>query len=457
MNPVIFVFRRDLRLVDNTALNKARASGSPVITLFVRDQRQFEPHPYRSEFGLRFLKQSLVELDRELAANGGGLWVVKGLAEEIVPQIAQKYDVKAVYVNRDYTPFARRRDEALEAACKRIGAGFESMDDALLNSPTHVLKDNGQPYTVFTPFYKRALKTEVAAPTPLANGSWFEGSIKEGERATGLVEPESSHPETLKGGRKAALVSLSAINTLVDYKVNRDFPARSGTSRLSPHHKFGTISIRESYARAAELFGTTSDFIRELYWRDFFTQIAFHFPHVFERSFNRAYDAVEWDEHPDHFDAWCQGMTGFPIVDAGMRELNATGLMHNRVRMIVASFLTKDLHIHWRLGERYFAQKLIDYDPAVNNGSWQWAASTGCDAQPYFRIFNPWLQQERFDPECRYIKKWVPELESWTAKEIHNPERDLLRRGSYPESIVDHAREKKRTEELFARALKRGG
>lgn len=455
--PTLFVFRRDLRLEDNTALNLALKAGAPVIPLFVADPRQINPHPYRSDSGLQFLAQSLLELHEALKQSGSALHLVRGTAEETIPRILKDYGCSALSFNRDYTPFSRSRDGTLEKQAEVLGVRLLIADDTLIDAPGRVLKDNGTPYTVYTPYYKRAIKNPPVRPAPRASGSFLKiPELCEASPKDLLPEGATwNHPDTIKGGRSHALDGLQQLSRQEDYQKNRDFPALSATTRLSPHHKFGTISIRETFARACDLFGKECTLVRELYWRDFFTQIAWHFPHVFERSFNPAYDQVQWHDHADHFQAWADGMTGFPIVDAGMRELNSTGYMHNRVRMIVASFLTKDLHISWREGERYFASRLIDYDPAVNNGSWQWAASTGCDAQPYFRIFNPWLQQLKFDPECVYIKRWIPELRSLERSDIHGlAEKRPLFLKDYPAPIIDHSREKRITEQLFNQALK---
>lgn len=452
----LFIFRRDLRIEDNTGLNAALQSGLPVVTAFILDPRQFNAHPYLSVPGKRFLIESLRDLSEQIAERGGRLLLVRGEAEKTIPSLMNVLNCSEFHFNRDYTPFSKARDSAINQSVVSAGLRCFAHDDTLLNAPHIVLKDDGKPYTVFTPYYKRALQRPLSPPSKLAPGHFFAAEHGDHVELNSLeLNDTPVHPETIQGGRRAALEVLESLERLCNYDERRDIPALDGTSRLSAHHKFGTISIRESAARAAALFGPQCTWIRELFWRDFFTQIAFHFPHVFERSFNSAYDAVEWIGDKKSFTAWCSGMTGFPIVDAGMRELNATGLMHNRVRMITASFLTKDLHVSWRDGERYFATRLIDYDPAVNNGSWQWAASTGCDAQPYFRIFNPWLQQKKFDPECVYIKKWVPELRELSARDIHELENGRsLFQSEYPAPIVEHAREKRITEDLFRNALK---
>ncbi len=292
--------------------------------------------------------------------------------------------------------------------------------DALLHEPDACLKPNGQPYSVYTPFFNRASSLQVAAPSDNRYRNYYQHPLRESSHNTLNELLKIKNPQlAVNGGRKQALKLLAQIPQFRHYDTDRNFPAKNATTHLSAHHKFGTISIRESYAAIKAAFNQHHTLIRELYWRDFFTHVAFHFPNVFGHSFHAEYDAIPWQGSNEHFELWCEGRTGFPIVDAGMRELNETGYMHNRVRMITASFLTKDLHIDWRLGEKYFAQKLVDYDPAVNNGNWQWSASTGCDAQPYFRIFNPWLQQEKFDPECVYIKRFVPELAGVPTKNLH--------------------------------------
>lgn len=260
----------------------------------------------------------------------------------------------------------------------------------------------------------------------------------------------------IKGGRIEALKILKNVKVFKNYDGGRDLPAKSATSLLSAHHKFGTCSIRETYWAVRDALGPRHTLIKELYWRDFFSHIAYHFPHVFGGAFYPEYDALPWANDKERFQRWCDGLTGFPIVDAGMRELNTTGFMHNRVRMITASFLVKDLHIDWRWGERYFAQHLVDYDPCVNNGNWQWVASTGCDHQPYFRVFNPWLQQKKFDPLCLYIKKWVPELKTVDARQLHRwyeVSGDSADR--YPAPVVDHAAESIKAKEIFKVLRKR--
>jgi deoxyribodipyrimidine photo-lyase len=453
----LFLFRRDLRLVDNTALIEAGKQSKEVISAFVIDPRQAASHAYRSESGVHFLYTSLLELNRDLQEKQSHLFVWNGEVEKILHTIITETGIEAVFVNSDYTPFSRARDIAIEVLCKKMGIAFHSYHDVLLHAPGTVLKDDGKPYTVYTPFMRKSRTIPVQSPIRKSTISFSKDTFNS-ESSLDVLEkllPRAFLEPRVKGGRKEGLQLLKQTTHLTDYTNTRNIPAISGTSLLSAHHKFGTISVRESYDQIANALGVSHTLINELYWRDFFTHIAFFFPEVFGKSFHKKYDRISWSKNQRYLEAWKTGMTGFPIVDAGMRELNATGYMHNRARMITASFLVKDLHIDWREGEKYFAQKLVDYDPAVNNGNWQWAASTGCDAQPYFRIFNPWLQQKTYDPDCVYIKKWVKELNNLSVKEIHDwyKEKTLLTETSYPLPMVQHALESAKAKQVYKKAL----
>ena len=444
-----FIFRRDLRLTDNTGLREALLTAGDVLPCFILDPRQIEAHPFRSEFALQFMLESLVDLDDQLQKRGSRLFVFKGSPSDVIFGLL-KQGIAAVHVNRDYTPFSQNRDKEIDAVCRKSGIPFHAHRDALLFEPEEIAKH----YKVYSAFRRFTEGLPRRHPKRMGNGKFFGGEwrdlgIKEIHR---LQQPTPGR--FIKGGRKAGLRLISEIKELADYGTSREFPAVDGTSFLSAHHKFGTVSIRETAAVADAVFGIGSTFYRELLWRDFFTHVAVHRPDVFGHAFNAKYDSLAWKQDGaqagNEFTRWCNGETGFPIVDAGMRQLNHTGYMHNRVRMIVASFLTKDLRVDWRLGERYFASKLVDYDPCVNNGNWQWAASTGCDAQPYFRIFNPWRQQQRFDANCDYIKKWVPELSHLSPKEIHGLKKSSsLLAGKYPQPMVDHKSEAALTLKMF--------
>jgi deoxyribodipyrimidine photo-lyase len=452
----LHIFRRDLRIEDNTALNTALAASDEVVPCFIFNESQVAPHAYRSVNGLAFMIESLEELSSAIESTGGRLLVLHGSHHEVVQRLIKELEIEAVFFNKDYTPFSRKRDKAIEEICATAGVACVWCSDALLVEPATFGKDDGRPYTVYTPFFKKASKLEVSRPVRLASGKIAGANYKGKTVSPRQFWPADSSPQRVShGGRSRALEILETIKDFKNYDEERNLPAVRGTTLMASHNKFGTVSIREVYHAITKAFGAGHTLIRELYWRDFFTHIAWHFPHVFGHAFNRQYDAIEWSDDEKLFNAWCEGQTGFPIVDAGMRELVATGFMHNRVRMIVASFLVKDLHINWQKGEQFFAKYLTDYDPAVNNGSWQWAASTGCDAQPYFRIFNPWLQQKRFDPECVYIKRWLPELKQLTSGYIHSMhEDDMTRSVNYPKPIVEHSIQKIHAEEMFRQCVK---
>lgn len=452
----IFVFRRDLRLEDNTALNEALKVSKLVIPVFIIDPRQFDPHPYLSTFAKKFLIESLIDLDIQLKQHGSKLHILYGIAEEIIPKICKEGSCSAVFINRDYTPFSNLRDESILESLKPFSISLFAYHDTLLVNPLDSVKPDGKPYTVFTPFFKKNSNNNVRECSELIPGNLFKFNFKDLKdenfliyKLEELTSKFNLSRSLCKGGRTEGKKILSEkISDLINYNTNRDIPSVEGTSNLSAHHKFGTISIRETYWMASRYLSTDNKFISELYWRDFFTCVGYFFPHVFTGAFNKKFNQLQWDTDNEKFQRWCSGNTGFPIVDAGIRQLNTTGFMHNRVRMITSSFLIKDLHIDWKLGERYFATKLVDYDPAVNNGSWQWAASTGCDAQPYFRIFNPWLQQVKFDSDAVYIKHWIEELNGYCAKEIHEMKnRKAL--GNYPVPIIDHSKEKSETERRY--------
>lgn len=438
----LFIFRRDLRLEDNTGLIFALEQSEEVVPCFILTPEQIEHNPYRSNRCLQFMLESLEELEEALRLKKGKLYRFFGKPYEVTEECIQKLKIDAVVVNRDYTPYSLKRDGKIESVCKKYEVAFHSLDDILLQPMEETLKKDGKPYTVFTPYYRHSSKIPVLPPAACRSHHYYSHPISfaKESRIDHQILPQRLNQAS--GGRKAALKILKDLRNLSHYATLRDFPAQAETTRLSAHLKFTTCSPREIYHAIVEQLGPHSDLIRSLYWRDFFTSIAFYFPFVFERNFREKFDRLSWSHHPSSFKHWCEGTTGFPIVDAGMRQLNETGYMHNRVRMIAASFLVKDLHIDWRLGERYFAQTLIDYDPALNNGNWQWVASTGCDAQPYFRIFNPWNQQKKFDPDCHYIKQWVPELSKFSANTIHAWFLEKHSgQSSYPTPMVDHSKE----------------
>lgn len=453
----LFVFRRDLRTHDNTALNNALKLSSEVIACFIFDPHQVEHNSYKSDKAIHYMIEALYSLEETMHEKGGRLHVFYGKPEQVIEGLHKEFKCDALFINKDYTPYARTRDAHLERIAEKHEMDFYACADVLLHEPEETLKANDAPYSVFTPFFRNASNLTVVEPHALASGKFVTHKSKNAysladiEKKIGLLRFQNL---AYSAQHKNVAHDLATIKNQKDYDLTRDFPANEkGTAHLSAHLKFGTLSVREVYHRVKKDLGFNHSLIRQLYWRDFYYMIAYFTPEVFGETFVEKYRGLQWSTDTVLFNAWCAGKTGFPIVDAGMRQLNETGFMHNRVRMIVASFLTKDLHIDWRMGEKYFAQKLVDYDPCLNNGNWQWAASVGCDAQPYFRIFNPWLQQKKFDPECEYIKKWVPELVDYEAKKLHNPDY-VAGIAKYKKIGIDHSIESAKAKKQFESYLK---
>lgn len=426
-------FRRDLRLHDNAALYHALKEGIPVVPVFVFDRSILDKLEDKQDRRVEFIHHSITAMQQQLQQLGSSMEVYHGFPADVFQLLANKYTIKKVFTNHDYEPYAKERDAAIEQQLNAAGSSFHTYKDQVIFEKDEVLKDDGKPYTVFTP-YSRKWKARLnddflkAFPIEQYSSNFYQQpaqpipSLTEmGFTATGLPFPSSATRKEI----------------IKQYKEQRDFPAIDGTSRLSVHLRFGTISIREL---AKQALGVSEGFLNELIWRDFYHMILWHFPQVGQgKAFKKDYDFIEWRHDEQDFQKWCDGQTGYPIVDAGMRELNTTGFMHNRVRMIVASFLTKHLLIDWRWGEAYFAKKLLDFDLAANNGGWQWAAGSGCDAAPYFRIFNPYLQTQKFDPKLEYVRKWVPEFEGF----------------NYVQPIVQHEFARKRCLEVYAKTLKK--
>jgi len=448
----IFMFRRDLRLDDNTGLIAALNMSEKVIPCFIFDPRQVEKkNTFRSLNSIQFMMESLADLEQQLKSKKGKLYRFYGVAEDVISQLLKKEKIEAVFVNRDYTPFSIKRDEKIRLHCYREGIDFHSFSDIVMHEVDAIKTGNGDPYTVFTPYYKKASKEPVRKPVKIKKPAFYTKVITILASKKKYAQPlEYENPDIhVHGGRSYALKILKSLSKFKDYAKVRDYPSIP-TTNLSVYIKYGNVSIREVYYAMQKKLGAKSTLSRQLYWHDFYTQLAYFSPYVFGQPFRLKYKKLKWSTSTKNFKIWCNGLTGFPIVDAGMRQLNETGYMHNRVRMIVGSFLIKDLHLNWLWGEKYFAQLLVDYDPCVNNGNWQWVASTGADASPYFRIFNPWLQQKKFDPECEYIKKWIPELKDFDPKVIHawekfHSEYDV----DYPAPMIDHSVQAKRAKALY--------
>ena len=392
----LFIFRRDLRLTDNTGLIAASQSSSEVIPIFIVDSSIMNSKEKFSEFRLQFLKDCLGDLDSQLKNEKSHLHVFVGNAEKIISKILKTSKIDAIFVNTDYTPFSQNRDKKIEKICKENNVDFISTDDILLHNVELLKTGNGEPYKVFTAFYSKAREFQYRKPQMHKFENLSKAKIMSETSLEKIPEFKiKNNSKIMKGGRKAGLELIKNLKNLKNYDEARNIPSINGTSRLSAHNKFGTCSIREIHQECIKNLGQSHTIISELHWRDFFTYIMYHSPYSYSKEFNKRFQKIPWSKNKKNFSKWCQGITGFPIVDAGMRELNNSGFMHNRVRMIVASFLTKDLHIDWRLGEKYFATKLIDYNVCVNIGNWQWAASTGCEDRKSTRLNSSHSQQSR--------------------------------------------------------------
>ena len=439
----LFIFRRDLRIEDNIGLIEALQNSKEVIPCFIYDENIIKKLK-DSEFRWSFLNESLVELDNELKKKGTSLQILEGKPEKIIDKIIKRHKLDAVFLNTDFTNYSQRRDEKIFQVCKKNKIAFHSTLDFLLHNPNEIKTNEGSPYTIYSFFYKKARQFPIKKIIKNIRKNYSKEIISDDQ-----IKKSEIKNNDIIGGRKEALKILKNLDKFRDYDKVRDFPGLNQTTMLSAHNKFGTVSVREVHKEIKEVLGSNHTIMGEIYWREFFSHILFHFPYAQKTTFRKKFQKIPWSKSKESFKKWSEGETGFPIVDAGMRQLNQTGFMHNRVRMVVASFLTKDLHMDWRLGEKYFEEKLIDHDPAVNSGNWQWAASTGCDSVPYFRIFNPWRQQERFDLNCDYIKKWVPELEKIEPKVIHKLWEKFPTNLEYPKPMLTHKIEAEKTKLIF--------
>ena len=427
----LFWHRRDLRIDDNKGLFEALKQNEIVHPIFIFDKSILDKLPNNDQ-RILFIYQEIESLKKSYQNLGSDLWVYYGEPSEIIPKIAQELNCSSVYFNNDYEPYALQRDQEIQVSLNKIKIEFIGKKDHVIFEKNEVLKDDGKPYTIFTPYsrkWKANLKEEDLREYSIEK---YSGNLVQKKQDEALITLEEMGFESKVLHDFPDRIAKNEI--LKNYHLSRNFPAVKGTSKLSLHLRFGTISIRKLALIAREQNET---YLNELIWRDFYQMIIFHFPKSAENSFKAQYDKIIWEKNEVHFDSWCTGKTGYPIVDAGMRELNATGFMHNRVRMVVASFLTKHLLLDWRLGAAYFAEKLLDFELASNTGGWQWAAGCGCDAAPYFRVFNPQAQQEKFDKSFEYIKKWVPEYGT----------------SSYPEPIIEHKFARERILQRFKSAL----
>ncbi len=421
--------RRDLRLFDNAALFHALNSGYPVLVVFIFDRDILDKLASTKDRRVAFIHEHLEIINSELQEKKSALEVFHTTPKEAFKELLSKYEVREVFTNRDYEPYAISRDKEIKALVEENKANFHSFKDQVLFEKSEVLKPDGTPYTVFTPYSKRWKERFFQESIPAYPSENFSDKF--------LKRPRKSVPSLSDIGFEKGTLEVQppdiSEGLLGSYQKNRDLPSVDGTSHLGIHLRFGTVSIRHVVSKAAQLSET---FLNELIWREFFMMILFYFPYVEQNNFRRKYDRLQWRNNEEEFELWCRGKTGYPMVDAGMRQLNETGWMHNRVRMITAGFLTKHLLIDWRWGEAYFAEKLLDYELASNNGNWQWAAGTGCDSAPYFRIFNPSTQLKKFDPELKYVRTWIRNYEP-----------------GYLEPIVEHTAARERALKTYKKAL----
>ena len=427
----VFWFRRDLRLEDNTGLYYALQDDLPVLPVFVFDKNILDKLEDKSDARVTFIHQQVMHMDSRLRKMGlAGIKTYHGTPMEAYKKLVDEFEVSAVFANRDYEPYAEERDKEVQFFLDQNDVKFFTFKDQVIFEKGEILNDQGDPYKVYTPYKNKWLDKFHHQKCEQFDSENF---------LTKILKEEAVNPHSLEEiGFSKSDIRFPEVqfdkNVIEAYAKERDFPAEEGTTRLGVHFRFGTVSIREAVLYAMDHSET---WLSELIWREFYMMILAHYPQVVDASFKSKYDKIPWRNDEVEFQKWCEGKTGYPIVDAGIRELNNTGYMHNRVRMVVASFLTKHLLIDWRWGEAYFASKLLDFELASNNGGWQWAAGTGTDAQPYFRVFNPYSQQEKFDPKLKYIKKWIPELES----------------DEYPKPIVDHKLARQRAIDTYKGAI----
>lgn len=474
MDAALVWFRRDLRLTDHAALYHALRSARRVHCAFVFDRAILEPlraEGIRADRRVEFIVDAVARLDAALRAQGGALVVKHGDATDEILRLAARLGVDAVFASEDYEPDARERDRRVADRLAADGRALHLFKDQVIFARDEVLTGAGKPFSVYTPYknaWLRKLTPFYLKPYPVERylSALAPAAVTESLPTLSDLGFAPSNLGELRvplGPEGAQRLLDDFLGRIDDYESARNFPAVRGPSYLSVHLRFGTVSVRAlarlAHARAQQGSAGAATWLSELVWRDFYQQVLWHHPQVVDHAFRPEYDRIIWDEAPDLFDAWCQGRTGYPLVDAAMKQLNDTGYMHNRLRMVTASFLTKDLGIDWRRGERYFARQLIDYDLAANNGGWQWAASTGCDAQPYFRIFNPVSQSEKFDPDGKFIRRYLPQLAQFTAKEIHAPwlvpplrqqAAGCVIGRDYPAPVVDHAEARDRTLARYA-------
>jgi deoxyribodipyrimidine photo-lyase len=453
----LFIFRRDFRIIDNNGLNLLNERCKNIYTIFIFTPEQVgSGNKYKSDNSVQFMIESLQDLASQISKAGGHLYTFFGHNDKVVEDCIKAWDINIVCFNLDITPYAKERDAKIIKLCEHLKTYVMYDYDYYLHQPGTILNGSGEPYQKFTPYYESCLKKKVEAPAKMRKLHLKKSDAHIPNKITleqALTRFTKVNPDILvHGGRPDAIKTLkTALRTQTHYVKNHNDLDKQ-TTQLSAYIKFGCLSVREIY----KALRSKTAIIRQIIWRDFYANILYSFPHVLGHALKTKYNKIHWHHNETWFKKWCQGDTGFPVVDAGMRQLNASGYMHNRARLIVASFLVKTLLIDWRKGEEYFATKLTDYDVASNNGNWQWVASTGADSQPYFRIFNPWEQAKNCDPDCEYIKQWVPELKDVPVKDILNWETTYTeyKDTKYPKPIVDYKKQKELALKMLGAAFK---
>ncbi|MDG1729810.1 MAG: deoxyribodipyrimidine photo-lyase [Algibacter sp.] len=427
----IFWFRRDLRLDDNVGFFEALNSENPVLPIFIFDSEILEKLP-EDDARVTFIHETLQDMCSTLQKeHHSSIAIFHGKPIDIYKDLVEEYDIEAVYTNHDYEPYATKRDEIIQSFLAENNIEFKTFKDQVIFERDDVVKKDGTPYVVYTPYMKLWKETFKSHDLKIFHTNTHMNNLVEHSRLPNLSLSEVGFKKSSQNIKPYTVTPI----LIQEYEATRNFPAKDSTSRLGPHLRFGTVSVRKMIKKA--IAENNEIFWQELIWREFFMQILWHFPHTKESSFKSKYDRIEWRNNEVEFKTWCEGKTGYPLVDAGMRQLNETGFMHNRIRMLVGSFLCKHLLIDWRWGEAYFAEKLHDYEMASNIGNWQWVAGSGVDAAPYFRIFNPTTQIQKFDKDLNYIKQWVPDFQEFT----------------YPQPMVDHKFARERCLETYKAAL----
>lgn len=454
MTQCLFIFRRDLRIKDNTGLDYAMDNYDKVIPIFIFTPEQIDKNSFFSENSVQFMCESLKHVNKSLRKEGSKLHIFRGDNIDVLKKINKQKKIDAIIFNMDYTPYAKKRDKKIEKFGEENNIDVIKLEDYLLSNIGDLNKKDGTPYEIFTPFKNNALEKKVRKP----NRKLIKNVVTSNLKTNKMISYVENSNLSVNGGRKNGLKILKGLKKYNEYDKKRNC-LDYNTTRLSAYIKYGCVSIREVYYKIKKTFGKKDGLMAQIYWREFYFYIAYYYPEVLEgKNFNKKYDNIKWETNKTNYKKWAQGKTGYPVVDAGMNELNTTGYMHNRARLITSNFLNRLLGYHWTLGEKYFARQLVDYDPSVNNGNWQWIASTGVDPKPYFqRLFNPIIQSEKFDPDAEYIKKWCPELKEIKPSHLHNWEKyyKLYDLKDYPDPIVEYKKAREKSVKMYRKVLKK--